>query len=1051
MAVRSLSNALVAAGGHRYTVAFVDNGLTGGAIAQVIAEISTTVRATGKDVQIVADETALLTTCASSLQGSTSCYAAANFHSSPDEGTGGLWNYTIHGDGSLGAKIFVNNHNNDQEIYTLPFQRAIDEAIARIDGTALPATTDEFPYTYESNEERAKNITRLYQSAVINILAVVFYLAVVGVTYQLVGQIASERELGMSQLIEAMMPNKRRWEPQFARLLSYHLAFDILYLPGWIFMGIIVAYLVFPDANVGILVVYHILTGLSLASFSILFASFFRKAQLSGITTTIVTIVLAIIAQVGVGNHGSTGAVLVLSLLFPPMNYVFFIILMAKFQQVDLGASLTSYPPNSPWNFPGIVLWVFMIIQIFAFPLIGALVERSLYGTASTDRKISHNEEPEPVSVKLTSFSKHYGPGWFKRTFSSCFSRKGSKEVIAVNDLSLDVLQGQICILLGANGSGKSTTLDAIAGLNTITSGTIEIDGTGGLGLCPQKNVLWDEVTVYEHVKIFNRLKEIGTKATRDENEDLISACDLGMKVKAKSKTLSGGQKRKLQLAMMFTGGSRVCCVDEVSSGIDPLARRKVWDILLRERGRRTILLTTHFLDEADVLSDHIAILSKGILKAEGSSVELKHKLGGGYRVYVENGAQYKPDPAFQDIPRYVDYDQTVYVLEDSAQTSRFISSLERNNYSQYQVQGPTVENVFLHLADEIKDDFALNASSSGSDVPLTVDGIKEDHMKSPEELYSLDGQLNLLPGNGTGLLKQAWILFRKRMMVLRYNYMPYVAAVLIPVIAAGLVTLFLQGFGPLGCSPTDGISTSSIASFTDVTAADIVYGPPGSVSEAALAAFLPGLDASMLHVVDTLAEFEAYISTNYANVTPGGFFLGNTPTFAYIGNYDVSSSVLVQNVVDSVLSGTPITTAYQAFASPWAPSAGKTLQLILYFGLAMSAYPGFFALYVTAERRRNVRALHYSNGVRAAPLWIAYTAFDFIFVLLISTVVIIIFTATWSGWYYPGYLFVVFFLYGLTSAVLAYVISLAASSQLAAFAFAAGMQAIFFLIYFVA
>ena len=77
----------------------------------------------------------------------------------------------------------------------------------------------------------------------------------------------------------------------------------------------------------------------------------------------------------------------------------------------------------------------------------------------------------------------------------------------AVNGLTLSARKGQICVLLGANGSGKSTTLDAIAGLNTVTSGTITVDGTGGLGIAPQKNVLWDQLTVEEHVRIFNQLK----------------------------------------------------------------------------------------------------------------------------------------------------------------------------------------------------------------------------------------------------------------------------------------------------------------------------------------------------------------------------------------------------------------------------------------------------------------------------------------------------------------------------------------------------------------
>ncbi|KAK5277813.1 hypothetical protein LTR40_009935 [Exophiala xenobiotica] len=116
-----------------------------------------------------------------------------------------------------------------------------------------------------------------------------------------------------------------------------------------------------------------------------------------------------------------------------------------------------------------------------------------------------------------------------------------------------------------------------------------------------------------------------------------------------------------------------------------------------------------------------------------------------------------------------------------------------------------------------------------------------------------------------------------------------------------------------------------------------------------------------------------------------------------------------------------------------------------------MAVYPSFFALYPTIERLRNVRGLHYSNGVRSAPLWLAYTTFDFIIAVITSAVAVIIFRAASDVWYHIEYLFVVFFLYGLASTLLSYVISLFSRSQLAAFAFAAGGQAVMFLLYFIA
>ncbi len=570
------------------------------------------------------------------------------------------------------------------------------------------------------------------------------------------------------------------------------------------------------------------------------------------------------------------------------------------------------------------------------------------------------------------------------------------------------------------------------------------------------QNVLWDELTVIEHVQIFDALKSTSGQASKAQVQELIRECDLDRKLKAKAKTLSGGQKRKLQLAMMFVGGSRVCCVDEVSSGLDPLSRRKIWDILLAERGARTIVLTTHFLDEADLLSDHIAILSKGTLKAEGSAVELKHKLGGGYRVHIYNVPGGIPAPEIEGVPRKVLYDQTVYNVTDSAQAARFITELERQGIRDYQVNGPTIEDVFLKVADEVKTthDHEQGAASN----PRSLDRVLISEDKSSESDEEDKGP-QLLPGKRIGFARQTWVLFRKRWTILRRNNLPYCAAFLIPVVAAGLVTLFLKGFKGLGCSPEVNRYIADIDSLLTVVDFELVVGPPSRLSVADLSRFsatlsggssagtgaTPNFNLSSTHMVDTLEQFNDYISKNYANVTPGGFFLGDSnapPTFAYQADYGVSSAVIVQNALDNLLTNISISTQYSQFDIPWQPDAGKTLQLIVYFGLAMACYPAFFALYPTVERLRKVRGLHYSNGVRSLPLWLAYISFDFIIVFATSVLAVVIFRGASNVWYHLEYLFVVFFLYGLSSTLLSYVISLFSRSQLAAFAFAAGGQA---------
>lgn len=235
------------------------------------------------------------------------------------------------------------------------------------------------------------------------------------------------------------------------------------------------------------------------------------------------------------------------------MNYTFFTILMARWERQNTGTNLVKAAPENPSSLPGIAFFIFAVIHTVVYPILGAIVERSLYGTASKGRELTSTTARSDAAVQLTGFTKRYTPSWWARTIATRFGKR-KETVVAVDDLNLTIPQGQIMVLLGANGSGKSTTLEAISGLNTVTSGKVVVDGFGGLGICPQKNVLWDTLTAFEHVKIFNRLKSTETIASKGDILELITACDLEKKIEAQARHLSGGQKRKLQLRYGLLG-----------------------------------------------------------------------------------------------------------------------------------------------------------------------------------------------------------------------------------------------------------------------------------------------------------------------------------------------------------------------------------------------------------------------------------------------------------------------------------------------------------------
>ncbi|XP_022671830.1 retinal-specific ATP-binding cassette transporter-like isoform X5 [Varroa destructor] len=217
----------------------------------------------------------------------------------------------------------------------------------------------------------------------------------------------------------------------------------------------------------------------------------------------------------------------------------------------------------------------------------------------------------------------------------------GNKKV--VDDLSVRFYKNQISVILGHNGAGKTTTMNILTGLFPPTSGDIFINGYSirkdtkqarkSIGLCPQHNVLFDDLTVEEHLQYFAIIKN--TPSFNGEIVELLTRFNLLHKRSTLAKDLSGGMKRKLSMANAMVGGSELLILDEPTAGMDPQARREIWSILQDARKTRTILLTTHYMEEADVLGDRIAFLAHGRLKCVGSPMFLKRKFNTGYKMRV--------------------------------------------------------------------------------------------------------------------------------------------------------------------------------------------------------------------------------------------------------------------------------------------------------------------------------------------------------------------------------------------------------------------------------
>ena len=229
--------------------------------------------------------------------------------------------------------------------------------------------------------------------------------------------------------------------------------------------------------------------------------------------------------------------------------------------------------------------------------------------------------------------------------------RKSFAEVVAVDGLDLEVMRGECFGLLGPNGAGKTTTIEICEGLTAPDSGTVELLGMNWarnerqlrqrIGIQLQETQFPEKLTVEETLRLFRSFFRRGIPV-----EASIRTAQLEEKRRARVGTLSGGQKQRLAMACALVGDPELLFLDEPTTGLDPQARRHLWDLVdgFKQQGR-TIILTTHYMDEAERLCDRVAIMDRGRIIAQGSPQQLIASIGGEHIVEFAISASAPVDP----------------------------------------------------------------------------------------------------------------------------------------------------------------------------------------------------------------------------------------------------------------------------------------------------------------------------------------------------------------------------------------------------------------------
>ena len=289
-------------------------------------------------------------------------------------------------------------------------------------------------------------------------------------------------------------------------------------------------------------------------------------------------------------------------------------------------------------------------------------------------------------------------------------------DFLAVDNLNLKIKKGEVFGFLGPNGAGKTTSISMMVGLLRPSGGKVLINGKevakidkGTIGICPQELVLWENLTCYESLKLMGDMYEIPKDELNQRIETLLKDLFLTDKINTVVSNLSGGMKRRLNLALAVIHQPEIVLLDEPSEGLDPQSRRVLWNYIrsLRDNEGKTVILTTHLMDEADRLSDRVAIIDHGQLLKLDTPKNLKKEVGEGDIVEMSlsnqnNGDVIKYLESLDDIISVTELDGKINLRAFDAvgKLPKIIGALEESNVNidDLAIRQNTLEDVFIEL-----------------------------------------------------------------------------------------------------------------------------------------------------------------------------------------------------------------------------------------------------------------------------------------------------------------------------------------------------------------
>ncbi|XP_068631845.1 phospholipid-transporting ATPase ABCA3-like [Battus philenor] len=927
------------------------------------------------------------------------------------------------------------------------------ELISRITGKDL--------WSYRLNLQRYPHPEYVVDLAVEALQLLFPVLVVLSFSYtavNLVRAVTVEKELQLKESMKIMgLPTWLHWTAWFAKQFLY-LIFTVAFIIVLLKVHWFTAedgfrdYAVFTNTPSSLLIFYFVLYLICMIFFCFMISGFFSKGSTAAVFAGIIwflSYVPAVLLSTNV--EVSTGLQVIACLSINTAMAYGFQLLLSKESVGGLqwGEFMTSVDAGSSRFVFGHVV-IMLAIDCVIYMLIALYLEQVLpgpYGVSKkwyffiqkdfwchrssfllddllvedVDPKTVKEKDPvgHQVGIKITNLTKVYGNN------------------TVVNNLNLKIYKDQITVLLGHNGAGKSTTVSMITGNVEMTYGTVQLAGfdlrqqldeaRAHIGLCPQHNVLFNELTVHEHLEFYARLKGFSGCELVDEIERLITDLEMEEKRHCRSSKLSGGQKRRLCVGIALSGRAQVVLLDEPTSGMDPASRRALWDLLQKVKKGRTVILTTHFMDEADILGDRVAIMSSGRLQCIGSPYFLKQHYGVGYTLVVVKRTGFSSDVCTEIIRRYIP-DITIkedrgteltYALtkEYSHIFEKIFNDLENNSdrikFMNYGLVATTLEDVFMTVGSdaEIRTD---------CDDRTTINTSSTDNVSSNEfdmaslEQYTRHGCYDKV--TGVHLLRQHVIaIWLKLWWVWSRSWGVLLLQVLVPLIqinaTLGVLKYVLYNEAEIHSRPltlAQGyVSTETLLAYNGTSTTSI-----GAIAMKGYEELFDTFDDDNIKVtIVNDKPLEDYYLTKMENSATRGFMrnrllIGATFTddsatawFSNFGYHDVATSLGTMH--SALLKAFNSTASLNVFNYPLKANYKDRENVQIMVNMIASQFSGglgnslgivsaAFIIFYIKERISRTKLLQKAAGVEAVTLWSVAAVFDWLWFMIICLTVVI-------------------------------------------------------------